>query len=467
MDRTNPDIPSWGYARRAVTATTTVALADRGYTIDCTSGTYDVAVTAAATLGAGFCFGVYNSGSGTVTINPSGAETIRSPAGSAATLALIQGQGVLVLCDGTGFEVVASTGIAPSPGAVISGLTAPRIVTAASATTVETATAVSTDQSLTITNAAGAVVFRAAAQDGVRLLGRAGGSSSFLQSITTAALSASRTFTLPDADTTITGGGTLALGGFTLTVPAAGTVCLLSETQTITGAKTFTEITVISNTGNNFSNPSLNALQVGGAVYARGYATYNDVPGYAAAYGRWSAGFPGAAIILQDTSGGSNHPAFLQYQNNTGAGLFQIDTNASAGSVNVYHTTDSTAVGNGAFICGGGGSFAKQLSSLNLLLTMGTITGAEPVLDSTVNWNAGGVTFTGWKLNVTGTAYAAASRLLDLQIGGASRLSVDPNPGAGQTSLFLYDADNATLERVTVGAADSGGAGFKVLRIPN
>lgn len=40
-------------------------------------------------------------------------------------------------------------------------------------------------------------------------------------------------------------------------------------------------------------------------------------------------------------------------------------------------------------------------------------------------------------------------------------------PSSGETGLWLYDADNATLERVTVGAADSGGAGFKVLRIPN
>jgi hypothetical protein len=35
------------------------------------------------------------------------------------------------------------------------------------------------------------------------------------------------------------------------------------------------------------------------------------------------------------------------------------------------------------------------------------------------------------------------------------------------TSLMLYDVDNAQMERVSVGAADSGGSGFKVLRIPN
>lgn len=40
-------------------------------------------------------------------------------------------------------------------------------------------------------------------------------------------------------------------------------------------------------------------------------------------------------------------------------------------------------------------------------------------------------------------------------------------PSAGNTGMMLWDVDNNTLERVTVGVADSGGAGFKVLRIPN
>ena len=38
---------------------------------------------------------------------------------------------------------------------------------------------------------------------------------------------------------------------------------------------------------------------------------------------------------------------------------------------------------------------------------------------------------------------------------------------AGETRFMIYDVDNGTMERVIVGAADSGGAGFKVLRIPN
>ncbi len=46
-------------------------------------------------------------------------------------------------------------------------------------------------------------------------------------------------------------------------------------------------------------------------------------------------------------------------------------------------------------------------------------------------------------------------------------IKLDDSTTSGDTRLFLYDVDNDTLERVTVGAADSGGAGYKVLRISN
>ena len=44
---------------------------------------------------------------------------------------------------------------------------------------------------------------------------------------------------------------------------------------------------------------------------------------------------------------------------------------------------------------------------------------------------------------------------------------VDNNATAAETRMLLWDIDNATLARVSVGAANSGGTGFKVLRIPN
>jgi hypothetical protein len=76
-----------------------------------------------------------------------------------------------------------------------------------------------------------------------------------------------------------------------------------------------------------------------------------------------------------------------------------------------------------------------------------------------------------------GTGNAAnGSVLLQSGVVGASGavlqaartgVAVNASATAGETDLLVYDVDNATLERVSVGAADSGGAGFKVLRIPN
>jgi hypothetical protein len=56
---------------------------------------------------------------------------------------------------------------------------------------------------------------------------------------------------------------------------------------------------------------------------------------------------------------------------------------------------------------------------------------------------------------------------VDIRMQGTTVARFDASAVAGQTRMLVYDVDNGTLERVTVGAADSGGAGFKVLRIPN
>ena len=53
----------------------------------------------------------------------------------------------------------------------------------------------------------------------------------------------------------------------------------------------------------------------------------------------------------------------------------------------------------------------------------GTLTTDVKVLDLSATWNDAGVTFTGLKFNVTSTASAAASLLLDLQVGGTSLLN--------------------------------------------
>lgn len=51
--------------------------------------------------------------------------------------------------------------------------------------------------------------------------------------------------------------------------------------------------------------------------------------------------------------------------------------------------------------------------------------------------------------------------------GSALHLAVDWSGTAGETRLMLWDVSAGTMVRVTRGAADSGGTGFRVLRIPN
>ena len=52
-------------------------------------------------------------------------------------------------------------------------------------------------------------------------------------------------------------------------------------------------------------------------------------------------------------------------------------------------------------------------------------------------------------------------------LAGAAKFQVDGNTTSGETPLLLLDLASGTMKRVSIGAADSGGVGFKVLRVPN
>lgn len=66
----------------------------------------------------------------------------------------------------------------------------------------------------------------------------------------------------------------------------------------------------------------------------------------------------------------------------------------------------------------------------------------------------------------TGLFWQAADAI-GFSAGGTEAVRIDASATATHTRLLVYDVDGTTLSRVTVGADDSGGAGFKVLRIPN
>lgn len=72
----------------------------------------------------------------------------------------------------------------------------------------------------------------------------------------------------------------------------------------------------------------------------------------------------------------------------------------------------------------------SDVTHKTLTLTAGAITANAPLLNATQTWNGAGVAFTALKLDVTDTASAAASPLMDLQVGGMSKFKVDKTGAA-------------------------------------
>lgn len=95
----------------AKTGAYTVVDSDRGDVILC-SGTFSLTLTAAATLGNGFSFGVVNTGTGTITIDPNASETVDG----AGTKVLKPGQSAILITDGSLWRTVGLSGSGATGG---------------------------------------------------------------------------------------------------------------------------------------------------------------------------------------------------------------------------------------------------------------------------------------------------------------------------------------------------------------
>lgn len=102
----------------------------------------------------------------------------------------------------------------------------------------------------------------------------------------------------------------------------------------------------------------------------------------------------------------------------------------------------------------------------------GTITDPAQLIDDTVTWNDAADTFTGWKLDVTDTASASASLLLDLQVGSSTIFNVTKagkvkaaNGTAGAPSYsFTANATDGFYRKTDLAISQGGGdiIGFSV-----
>lgn len=364
------------------------------------------------------------------------------------------------------------------------------------------------------------------------------------------------------SNTTITGGGTLALGSFTLTVPATGSAALLgtanvfTAAQTINGANLGIAITGAASGGTPSIVASSPAQVVGASVGTPlqitaspaiagsatvGAAVGGNVTITAGAAARLTSGnarggeifltpgagigtgLAGAVLLPQSASSaqGNGGLAFgasatdgaaltIQGFNNTfyffgqnqqlgliGAvrGFVLPTGNAGFGfsSSGAADGTKDASVGrNAAGIVEANNGTAGQWGALkagNRDAGTTTITDGLTLGHQSTGTPAAGLGI-GLQLNINSSTtadqnaarltsswsdatHATLTSLLSVytRTGGAAqaeRLRVDAGVGvAGNTGLMIWDLDNNTLERVTVGIADSGGVGFKVLRIAN
>ena len=84
------------------TSNSVLALADNGYYIDITSGTFTQTFTAASSLGAGWWIYIGNSGSGNITLDPNASETIDG----LTSFIMYPKEVRLLMCNGTSFKSV-------------------------------------------------------------------------------------------------------------------------------------------------------------------------------------------------------------------------------------------------------------------------------------------------------------------------------------------------------------------------
>lgn len=109
---------------------------------------------------------------------------------------------------------------------------------------------------------------------------------------------------------------------------------------------------------------------------------------------------------------------------------------AGVGALTNFSTNPRVFIGPLAEDFGGGGL------TFPITGTGDTVTTSTLLLDLSQTWNAGGVTFTALKLNVTNTASAASSLLMDLQVGATSKFSVSRT---GLMTVGVLNTDPAAI----------------------
>lgn len=361
-------------------ANRTIIDSDRAAMYSFTTGSWTMTLPAAGTVGADFFFIAKNAGDGSITVTPSGADTIDG----AASLTMAPGDACIFFSAGTVNDKWYTVGLGRAVSFAFTQLSK--------------SVAGGVDVTLTSSEAANKVMsFTGILTANINVIVPSTVSVYYIANNTT--------------------------GAFTLTVKtAAGTGVVVAQS---------TRDILVCDATNVYSAKS-NTVSV--QYFADG-----------------SESLPSISFISDVDTGfyrvGANQLAV------TAGATDVMRWNTAASAVNAIDVFPA-ATGAAPYLKPFGGDANvdlefRPLGEAGIVFTGGTVTTSNPIIDATQTWNAGGVTFTGWKLNVTSTASAAASLLLDLQVGGASMLSTTKagllTTAAGVTTTVLTATADSTF----------------------
>jgi hypothetical protein len=242
---------------------------------------------------------------------------------------------------------------------------------------------------------------------------------------------------------TIGGAGTMGL----VVQGATSQTADLAEFQNSSGA-----VLAKIDASGNFAAPASGYYNFGSTTGSSGYGIRDNGGTIEVKNSGGTWGTPGAGAASTNFGAGTVTAPGLYVTGDTDTGFYQATANtvsvATGGVETVRFLTTASAVDYITFAPGATGTpgvvtigAAGSDTDVNVALTpkgagtvaanapvaitAGTTTTSAPVISATQTWNAGGVTFTGIKQNITDTASAAGSLLMDLQVGAASKFSVN------------------------------------------
>lgn len=250
---------------------------------------------------------------------------------------------------------------------------------------------------------------------------------------------------------------------------AASQTANLAEFQTSAGVVN-SRITATGRFSSTLNLTETEAFGIGTVAHAYctlfGFGATSTGSGVAVAFGGSSSagsqsiafGFSTAATGLYACSIGNYSSA----SHNSGIAIGRGATTRKANQAVVgsgANTTDTGAVSE--FIIGGGSSSTPYTTMYTACAGSGTnIGGARLNIAAGVGTGNATPAILCLQSTTAGASGATAQTLRDC-------LHVDGNTTSGETPLLLLDLAAGTMKRVSIGAADSGGTGYKVLRVPN